>query len=320
MDRKAEKLVQRFHDASIKRMAQSNAKEAPTQPLFHYTTEAAFYSILKSKTFWFTSIYFMDDDTELAFGFGVAQSLLAAAFQREDVLTKQFIKPLVDDRDFHRIKERFEFYSASFGQKDDAQQWKDYADGGAGVALGLAPGFFALSNPKDPTPEETTFLGKVIYGEPDVTLRHSSVIDSAISYVKQAYREGLLVKEEDEVEFLKHIAAEMYVEILWNSVTSKANEWGHQKETRLLALNYLPNPKLKIYNAEKRPRVELPQPLLRKSLVEVMLGPKASEDTKQRVELFLREHELKHVPVTAATAQIADEDNSADTTQGTTSQ
>jgi hypothetical protein len=65
MDRKAQKLLNRFGDASIRRMAQSNAKEAPTQPLFHYTTEAALYSILKSETFWFTSIYHMDDDAEL---------------------------------------------------------------------------------------------------------------------------------------------------------------------------------------------------------------------------------------------------------------
>jgi hypothetical protein len=59
----------KFNAASVKRMARANAKDSPTQPLFHYTTEQAFYSIIQSETFWFTSIYYMDDDAELSFGF-----------------------------------------------------------------------------------------------------------------------------------------------------------------------------------------------------------------------------------------------------------
>ena len=148
MNRQAQKLVTKFHDASIYRMARGNAKEAPTQPLFHYTTERALYSIIQSETFWFTSIYYMDDDAELSFGFGVSHDLLSAAMKREDVLTKRFLKLLVDDYKFETIKAHFEFYSASFGQKDDAEQWRDYADGGFGVAIGLAPGFFASQTRK----------------------------------------------------------------------------------------------------------------------------------------------------------------------------
>jgi hypothetical protein len=244
----------------------------------------------------------MDDDAELLFGFGVSHALLAAAMQREDVLTKTFLKPLVDDYKFEQIRARFEFYSVSFGQKDDAQQWNDYAHGGTGVAIGLAPGFFSLLKTKDPKPEETTFLGKVIYGEADAKVRHAGVIDSAISILKQAFRAGLLLKVEDEEEFLHHMAAEMYVEILWNSVISKASKWSHQCETRLIAMNDLRNPKLEIQNADERPRVELPQPLLTKNIVEVMLGPEADNATKVRVRSFLDEIRLPHVPVTAAAA------------------
>jgi len=94
---------------------------------------------------------------------------------------------------------------------------------------------------------------------------------------------------EDEKEFLRHIATEMYVEIFWNSVTSKASKWSHQCETRLLAVNDLRNPKLEIHNAAERPRVELPQPLLKKNIVEVMLGPKAEDAAKIRVRTFLDE-------------------------------
>jgi hypothetical protein len=167
----------------------------------------------------------------------------------------------------------------------------------------LAPSFFALSNPKDPKPEETTFLGKVIYGEANAKVRHAGVVDSAISTVKRAYGAGLLLKAEDEEEFLHHMAAEMYVEILWNSVTSKASRWSHQRETRLLAVNDLRNPKIQIHNADQRPRVELPQPLLKRNIVEVMLGPRAEDAAKLRVRAFLDENKFQHVPVTTAAAQ-----------------
>ena len=126
-----------------------------------------------------------------------------------------------------------------------------------------------------------------MYGEANAKVRHASGIDSAISIVKEAHRAGLLVKAEDEEEFLHHLAAEMYVEILWNSVTSKADKWSHQCETRLLAVNDLRNPKLEIHNAEERPRVELPQPLLKKNVVEVMLGPKADDAAKARAAIMV---------------------------------
>ena len=62
MNRQAQKLVNKFNAASIHRMARGNAKDAPTQPLFHYTTEQVLYNIIQSETLWFTSIYYMDDE------------------------------------------------------------------------------------------------------------------------------------------------------------------------------------------------------------------------------------------------------------------
>jgi hypothetical protein len=94
MNRQAQKLVNKFHDASVYRMARGNAKEAPKEPLFHYTTEQAFHSIIQSETFWFTSVYYMDDDAELSFGFGVSHALLSAAMEREDVLAQGGSKEL----------------------------------------------------------------------------------------------------------------------------------------------------------------------------------------------------------------------------------
>lgn len=184
---------------------------------------------------------------------------------------KIFLRPLVEDVGFSRIRNRVEFYSASFGQKDDARQWADYADGGKGVALGPAPKFFSLAKKEDFKPEEEIFLGKVEYGEPTAKMRHAAIVDSAAETIKQAHKQGLLLKPEDEEAFLHLMAAYMYVEILWNSVTTKSDKWSHQIETRLLAVNDLNNPRIEIKNAQARPRVEIPQPLLKRRFNSIAL-------------------------------------------------
>ncbi len=213
---------------------------------------------------------------------------------------KVFLKPLVEDVGFLRIRNRFEFYSASFGQKDDARQWTVYADVGKGVAIGLGPKFFGFEKKEDFKPEEKIFLGKVEYGEPAAKIRHAAVVDSAVQTIKQAHKQGLLLKAEDEEAFLHLMAAYMYVEILWNSVTTKSDKWAHQLETRLLAVNDLKNPGIEIKNAPARPRVEIPQPLLKANITEVMMGPKADDVARANVRKILDDNGLASVPVTSS--------------------
>lgn len=300
MHRRAEKLADRFNQASTLRMAKGNERGAPTEPLFHYTSAAALEAIVASETFWFTSVYHMDDDQELLFGFGISHALLAAALEREDANVKVLLKPVVEDIGFKRIRDRFEFYSASFGQKDDARQWNDYAGGGTGVAIGLSPKFFGFIKKEDYQPWEKTFLGKVEYGELAAKVRHAAIVDSAVQTIKQAHKQELLLKAEDEEAFLHLMAAYMFVEILWNSVTTKSDKWSHQIETRLLAVNDLKNPHLEIKNAPTRPRVEIPQPLLKANITEIMMGPKADDDARAKVRKILDDNGLASVQVTSA--------------------
>jgi hypothetical protein len=123
-----------------------------------------------------------------------------------------------------------------------------------------------------------------------------------VQTIKQAHKQGLLLKAEDEEAFLHLMAAYMYVEILWNSVTTKSDKWSHQIETRLLAVNDLKDPHIEIKNAPARPRVEISQPLLKANITEVMMGPKADDDAKAKVRKILDDNGLAGVPVTAASA------------------
>lgn len=292
--------VAKFHDTSMQRMAKANAADEPTEPLFHYTNESALFSIIKSEQFWFTSIYHMDDTEELTFGFNVAQALLREAVESGDPLTCMFCEELTNEEDLQRIKKLFEFYSVSFGEKDDAKQWEKYADGGRGISLGLAPAFFKPVSTEAPMAEEQVFLGKVVYGDAQARARHSQVIDEAIDTIKKTQKAGSIKDGQEARGFFQHMAAEMTVETLWNSVTTKHSAWRHQNETRLLALNNLKDPRLKIYNADKRPRLELPQPLLKQNITEVVVGPNAGAGAEMRVRAFLDSHGLAHVPVTRA--------------------
>jgi hypothetical protein len=71
---------------------------------------------------------------------------------------------------------------------------------------------------------------------------------------------------------------------------------------RILARNFLKNPQLPIVNPQ-RPRVELIQPRLKKSIVEVMVGPNANAGAIKRLRDGLAARGLRHVPVMQGKAE-----------------
>jgi hypothetical protein len=298
--------LDRFQNACDLRMANANAADDAKMPLFHYTTEKGLFGILDSGQFWFTSIYHMDDPEELNFGFGVARELFKESAGRSRGLARAFCSELGEEVELEKIRELIAFYSVSFGLRDAGQQWTDYGDHGQGVALGLAPEFFRpapFEDPENPKPEEIIFYGKVSYGPTHGRARHIKVIDAALALIEQVQRRKRLCSGEEATIFCRRLAASMYTEIIWNCVTTKDTKWSHQNEMRLLARNFLKDPKLPIVNAEVRPRVELVQPRLKQSIVEVMVGPKADEVAVERVRTALSSRGLEKVRVTRAKGQ-----------------
>jgi hypothetical protein len=295
--------VDAFQSACDHRMAEANEAAAPKKPLFHYTNEKALFSILDSSKLWFTSIYHMDDPQELNFGFSVARELFKEAAERSKGLARRFCRERAEDADRQKIRELIAFYSVSFGLRDVEKQWTKYADQGRGVALGLAPEFFApvpFQDPNDPKPEEIIFYGKAFYGPKDGRARHQKVVDGALAVIEQVKRRKWLSSSEEAALFCHHLRATIYTEILWNCATTKDADWSYQNEMRILARNVLKKPVLPIVNAEARPRVELVQPRLKQSIVEIMVGPNADGATLQRVRDGLAARGLGKLPVTRA--------------------
>jgi hypothetical protein len=168
---------------------------------------------------------------------------------------------------------------------------------GGGVALGLAPEFFRPDDSDSERTEELTHCGKVFYGPKDGHVRHEGVIDDAFAVIERVQWRGWLNSAEGAATFCRLLRVTMYTEILWNSVTTKHATWSYQNEVRLLLLDSLKKPKLLIVNPE-RPRVELIQPRLKPSIVEVMVGPNADAAVLQRVRDGLAARGIGQVPVT----------------------
>jgi len=210
-----------FSAASNKRMADANEVGAPKMPLYHYTSEQAFKSIVESNEFWFTSIYHMDDTEELNFGFGVAGSIWKEVFDSGEQVLQLFCEEFLAPAYRDEVRRAVEFYSVSFGSRDDLKQWQSYGDGSKGVAFGLAPRFFEPVNIVAPKPEEMIFAAKVVYGPSDARARHLPVIQAATDLILNLYKAGAIPNSEVARALFQRLAAECYVEILWNCVTSK---------------------------------------------------------------------------------------------------
>jgi Protein of unknown function (DUF2971) len=215
------------------------------------------------------------------------------------VLARRFFHSLAEDADRKKIRELIAVYSVSFGRRDMERQWIKYADTGRGVALGLAPEFFGPDDSDSEKPEELTHCGKVFYGAKDGHLRHEGVIDDAFAVIERVQRRGWLNSAKDAATFCHLLRVTMYTEILWNSVTTKHGTWSYQNEMRLLLLDSLKKPKLLVVNPE-RPRVELIQPRLKPSVVEVMVGPNADAGVLKRVRDGLAARGMGRVLVTQA--------------------
>jgi hypothetical protein len=293
-----EKAAAKFRANSDKRIAKRTAAEFPKASLFHYTTRTAFESIIATEEFRFTSIYHMDDTEELNFGFDTCSAILKSIFERGDKEIKSFVTPLIETDFRQKIKAIIEFYSVSFGTRDDPKQWARYGDKGNGIAIGLSPEFFS-SLPIDPQkPEEVVYIGKVAYGEKNAKAQNSRVIHSAVDFIKREYRAGTIPEGDAAASLFLRLTAEMYPEVLWHCVTTKSDTWEHQNETRLLVFNHVKNPKLAIHMTQGRPFVKIRQPTLKKFLDEVMVGPKAEASAETQVRLFLAKQGLGEVRVT----------------------
>ncbi|WP_414463644.1 DUF2971 domain-containing protein [Hyphomicrobium sp. DY-1] len=258
---------------------------------------------MKSQSFWLHSIFGMNDETEMDYGSSIARNILigknVAAHMADDEMLKVFLGPLLAPDHLKHIKEVFDFYSISFGERDDPGQWDTYGDKHRGVAIGLAPALFANINARDLAPEDKVYVAKVLYGPLACAERHHAAIDVTFDLLEIARQRGLVTANAAGLAFTKAMATHMAVPIIWNSITTKSLDWEHERELRMLAVNDLTNPHLPIHHRDDgRSYVIVPMPLLETGMVaEIVVGANAHVDAEAEVEHLLRSVGMHAVPL-----------------------
>ncbi len=284
-----------------------DAHDKPNAPVFHYTSWDGFRGIMQSESFWLHSIFCMNDKTELDYGWNISRDLLLqrnlAAHLSSDELVKVFCAPqLAADRRLW-LRQRFDFYSISFGVRDDDRQWCTYGDKRRGVAVGLKPHLFSNVSKPAPAPEDKVYMARVLYGSSECTERHRLAIDFAFSILEEARQRGLVRTDASGLALVRTVATLMNVPLIWNSVTTKCATWRHEKELRMLATNDLTRPHLPIRRRDDgRSYIVIPMPLRRiGSISEIMVGADADGSAENEVRRLLNKWGVPDVPVNRGT-------------------
>src|SRR5271165_2462927 len=138
------------------------------RPLYHYTDAAGLKGIVENQEVWFTSLFHLNDPSELRHGVDCAVEELrgrrAVALQQGDDFT-QTVCDEIERLVTHDPRSDLGFFVASFSRaSDDLGQWRGYGDDGRGFAVGFAPRLFHISETVDPTkPEHNVFVAPVTY-------------------------------------------------------------------------------------------------------------------------------------------------------------
>lgn len=272
-----------------------DAQDKPSSPVFHYTSWDGFRGIMQNQSFWLHSIYHMNDEKELDYGLAIARDELERRHSVGDKLVKAFVEPQLAKDRVQAIRQGFEFYSMSFGERDDDGQWQTYGESRRGIAIGFGPTLFANVDPDSARPEDNVYVARVLYGPDETVQLQGEAIDAALSRLK-SMRDS--VGRSESGLFLGSIATLMNVALVWNSITTKGTQWGHEKELRMLAVNDLENPHLPIrVRDDGRPYVIIPAPLRKPGIIsEIMIGADAPLGAEKEVEASLRALGLIDLP------------------------
>ena len=108
----------------------------PNDVMYHYTSQSAAENILTSRRMWATDLHAMNDRRELTYGLElIAQRLKAASRRGRDELRTGFLRSTF--RLLTGMAKQSSCFSISFSEDPHLpHQWKNYAAGGSGVALG----------------------------------------------------------------------------------------------------------------------------------------------------------------------------------------
>ncbi len=124
--------------ADVQREWESIGATRPPSPLYHYTTAAGMKGIIENGSLYLTNALYLGDTSELVYGLELATRMIASRAMNVPAILCNFFERRLKEFDPFRNAPDVAFYAASFCERRDLlSQWRLYADGAAGYALGF---------------------------------------------------------------------------------------------------------------------------------------------------------------------------------------
>lgn len=275
-----------FIEWSRTELLREQAASTPTEPLYHYTDEAALRGILKKQAFWCFSHTQQKDPAEFEYALRVAMEALRRQSASDDFFKHHFAECVIDMLQVNKLSGPFEFYLFSVSRhRDHGPQWAAYGHVGTGYAIGLSPALFQPD--KDDLYDEANknlHIGRVVYGDEATARRHDRSVQSAADITSRVgSNHSRLVRDTGIATYLRVMAHELLAsQMIWNCLTAKAAQFEDEREVRGIVMNVRAKFDPWRLNRAGRNYIEHTLPLKQPgSITEILVGPHAAPDALQ---------------------------------------
>jgi hypothetical protein len=283
-----------FIEWSRGELLREQAASTPSEPLYHYTDEAALRGILQRQAFWCFSHLQQKDPAEFEYALRIAKDVLKQQSGSDDFFKKHFAACVLDMLEVNKLSGPFEFYLVSVSRhRDHGPQWAMYGHGGAGYAIGLSPALFQPD--KDDLFEEANknlHIWRVVYGDRATAARHARSVQSAADITSRiGCVHSRLVRDTGIATYLRVMAHELLAsQMIWNCLTAKESQFEDEREVRGIIMNVRAKFDFCRRTHAGRHYVEHVLPLKQPgAITEILVGPDAAANAEAKVQTLLKE-------------------------------
>ena len=289
-------------------VGQQSTDQKIQTPLYHYTDAGALKGILENEEIWFTSMFHLNDPTELKYGWDIAKGVIKEQFGEDNDRLNQVHEFFTSG--FDGLSNKFGYF-ASFSRKgDDLGQWRAYGDNACGVSIGINPTFFhPVPRTEHHKPNELAYVADVIYDRE----KAKTLLSAPMAQLMPVLKMGLAHQYEDQgqgMRFLAECMTALSLPVWWYSLQTKHDAYDQEAETRLMI--QAPKEVLREHiNFRRRrsslvPFVKSPFPARTPGYItEIILGPDADPRLEGAVNDLLFVSGLEKTPVSRSSIPYA---------------
>lgn len=300
--------------------------------LYHYRSVDAFVGMInggksiasksdpeeieKSLLFWASSVYTMNDPSEMFYGYKKVNEMLERA-DKKNILTSYYNQIVITDYTEEQKKKLFldHFFNAektpfaiSFshsrdtdsenGNDEDLFMWSMYGDSGRGVRLGFDIDLVATKENGD---KSEILICPICYDDKKIK---EILYPSLVQQVEESYKELEIIKDENGIIWEKvAIIASIYMmfcSLIKNPNYRNENEWRVITHSHKASLTDV---KIRTRGALIVPYIEMLIPI--RYLKEIVIGPCCNfELQKRNIELSLKSYGIDVSKITITESKI----------------